>query len=105
MDELITKSEAAKLLGMSEKTFTRRVNEGIFRQIKMSERIFKYSRAEVEAYRTRRTEGKQPDITPVEAEKVVRDVLERHQFDNGTTAALKLVAEYLASLYPHKDEE
>lgn len=105
MDDLIAKSEAAKLLGMSEKTFTRRVNEGTFRQVKISERIIKYSRAEIEAFIARQKEGKQPDITPIEAEKVVRSVLERYQFDDDTTAALNLVADYLATLYPHRDEE
>lgn len=105
MDDLLTKSEAAKLLGMSEKTFSRRVNEGVFRQVKISERIIKYDRAEVQEYLDRRKAGKHSSLTPIEAEKIVRTVLEQHQLDDNTVAALTLVADYLATLYPHRDEE
>jgi|SRR5579859_1458847 len=99
MEDLISKKEAAQVLGVSEKTFLRRVHDGLFRSVKFSDRIIKYPKSEIEAYIARQRAGMQPDITPIEAERVVRGVLEAYHFDEDTASSLEKVADYLATLY------
>lgn len=97
MADMLSKKQVAKLIGVSERTVSRHDTEWGLNPVQITNRLTQYHPDEVSAYLARI--GKKDQVmTPTEAEKVVRSVLEAYHFDEDTTEALTKVADLLAAL-------